>query len=513
MFFNVYILPHAWQLISAVHLLFIIFVLFFERQGSARRMAWLLALVFLPVVGMLLYIMFSGHFFTRTKRMIKTKRFVYMQMAPFYQIQHDFFISHADDIADPRIRENLPFITMNLTRGASLLSFSDSVEFFCWGEDMFERLCGELAAAKSSIHLEYFTFRNDATGRRILSILCEKARDGVEVKLLYDDFGSILTPAAFFRQLDKAGGESRAFFRVRTGLPLSINFRNHRKVAVIDGEIGYMGGVNVGDEYANCSRHRKPLWRDTHIRLTGSSVPALQMYFLLDWYSVTAWDSRTHKVPDLYRYFPQSFLTALSDELERKTYADFISDSANMNRVPTQIMTAGPNDTNVGAIEDALIYMIMRAKKSVYIQTPYFTPDEPFFTALKIAAGAGIDVRVMVPGKWDKFYVRAAAMEFMRELLAFGVKFYAYPGFIHAKTLVIDSELVTVGSTNIDQRSFQLHFEINAFFYDAPTARRYADIFAEDQKVCTPVDADALNAKFIGVRAWWGFCKLFSPLM
>ena len=173
MFFNVYILPHAWQLISAVHLLFIIFVLFFERQGSARRMAWLLALVFLPVVGMLLYIMFSGHFFTRTKRMIKTKRFVYMQMAPFYQIQHDFFISHADDIADPRIRENLPFITINLTRGASLLSFSDSIKFFCWGEDLFERLCGELAAAKSSIHLEYFTFRNDATGRRILSILCD----------------------------------------------------------------------------------------------------------------------------------------------------------------------------------------------------------------------------------------------------------------------------------------------------------------------------------------------------
>jgi cardiolipin synthase len=182
-------------------------------------------------------------------------------------------------------------------------------------------------------------------------------------------------------------------------------------------------------------------------------------------------------------------------------------------KIPTQVIASGPNDMYKSENRDMMIRMIMDAKESIYLQTPYFTPDEAFISALKIAALSGKDIRIMVPGKWDKAYVKAAAMEFIREMIPYGIKFYAYPGFIHAKTLVVDGKIVTIGTTNIDTRSFELHFEMNIIFYDATFAQKNVDIFLEDQKKCTLIEKENLDKAPIFKRTLWGFFKLFSPLM
>ncbi|AEE16221.1 cardiolipin synthase [Treponema brennaborense] len=503
-----------WDIVHTLNILFIGFILFFERKESARRMAWLLTLVLLPGIGMILYLLFSGHFFTRTKRMSTTTAYINEKLKNLKAEQLAYLKERRHELPNHVIKDYFPLVDMNLSKGGSLLTATDSIEIYRWGQDMFTQLKKDLQAAERTINMEFFIFHNDATGCEIMEILCRKAREGVDVKLLYDDFGSISTPTGFFRKLDKAGGKSLAFFPVRRGLPFSINFRNHRKITVIDGTIAYMGGVNVGDEYANRNRsNRKPFWRDTHIRFTGTSVVQLQTVFCIDWFSMPAWKTRLHGPEDTAKYFPPNVFSDFTQQVSVKEHPDIFDTIFSTGKIPTQIVTAGPDDIQKTEIEDALIRMIMSAKKYVYIQTPYFTPDAQFFTALRIAAFSGVDVRIMVPGVWDKFYVKAASHEFMREMLALGIKFYQYNGFIHSKTMVVDRKIATVGSTNIDTRSFELHFEVNAIFYDAKLALTCEKIFLDDIKNAAEASKGTFDNHFILKRAWRGFCKLFSPLM
>ena len=332
--------------------------------------------------------------------------------------------------------------------------------------------------------------------------------------MLYDDMGSIRTPSSFFEKLDKAGGTSLAFSPLRWRLPLSINFRNHRKNIVIDGKTGYMGGMNIGDEYANNSKNkRKPLWRDTHVRITGSSVLSMQAIFMTDWFTTPAWKTRLRKLEDITKYFPPAVFSGLQEKITSVSHVNVNKDIFTTRNIPTQILTAGPDDIHKTEIEDALVRMIMSAENYVYIQTPYFTPNPQFINAIKIAASSGVDVRIMVPEKWDKSYVRAASYEFIREMMDYGIGFYHYNGFIHSKTLVTDDRVATIGSTNIDTRSFELHFEMNGIFYDNNFAVKNKNIFMEDMKNCRLATKEWFDRQFILRRAIWIFCKLFSALM
>ena len=394
------------------------------------------------------------------------------------------------------------------------LTYADSVKTYCWGQDMFADMFSEIQQATDSVYVETFIIHNDKTGKKLMELLCQKAKEGLEVKLLYDDAGSISTPKGFFYQLDMAGGETQPFFPVKWKLPLSVNFRNHRKITVIDNKIAYMGGINIGDEYANCSENkRKPLWRDTHVRLTGECVLALRSVFYIDWFTTPTWKIQQKKLQDVSNYFVQdtSKLYPYQNNIDTiKTLEEKIFDN---NSIPVQVITAGPDDKFTSEIEDALIRMIMNAKKYVYIQTPYFTPDVQFYNALKIAVFSGVDVRIMVPKCWDKFYVKAAAFQNIRELLQCGIKFYHYKGFIHAKTLVSDDKVSTIGSTNIDTRSFDLNFEINSVFYDEKLAVSHKDIFLEDIKNSEVASLQWFDSRFILLRGIWGFFKLFSPIL
>jgi cardiolipin synthase len=497
-----------------LNIIFIVFVVFFERKEPARRMAWLFALVFLPVIGMIIYILFSGHFFTRNRKMETARRTVMDALQPYMNDQLDRLRNQPDKIPHPEVKKYAHLVSMNLVYGTSLLTYTENLKIFCWGQEKFESLCVDMEAATESIHMLYFIFRNDATGRRLLEILCRKAKQGIAVKLMYDDLGSIKTPESFFAPLKTAGGSVLPFFRLRFRLPFSLNFRNHRKIVVIDGKIGYMGGINVGDEYANCSRRKNPvLWRDTHIRMTGSSVQYLQLIFLIDWYAISGRITQIKSAEDVGKFFPLADFKNIGKRISEGSTMQLFGDLFQPKHIPTQIVSSGPDDIRKSEIRDGMIRMIMSAQSFIYIQTPYFTPDEAFLTILKIAAFSGIDVRIMVPGKWDKFYVKAATHEYMRELSGIGIRFFAYPGFIHSKTVVVDGRTATIGSANIDSRSFDLCFEANAFFYDRNTAGKCAKIFLEDQKVCTELHKKWFDSRFILIRAWWGFCKLFSPLM
>ena len=504
-FFNIFTLIG-----NILNIIFIIFVLFFERKESGRRFAWLLALVFLPVVGMVLYILCSGHFFTSTRKMEKIRKYLFSLTNPFLHQQKDFYIENKMSFKNKSLTDFEDIVTMNLINANANITFTDSTEIFTSGKDMFEKLCKDLENAKSFIYMQFFIFHKDEIGKKIMEILCKKAKEGVEVKLLYDDVGSILTPMLFFSKFDMAGGQSLPFFPVKIGVPLTLNFRNHRKNVIIDGEIGYLGGMNVGDEYIIGLRKKPECpWRDTHLRLTGNCVLSMMEFFLIDWQS-SAYGKKALKTTDkVSEYYPIERFETINKQILK----DLINDIPGDNKIPTQVISSGPNDVHKSEIRDMMIRMIMDAKESIFIQTPYFTPDEAFSSALKIAALSGKDIRIMVPGKWDKAYVKAAAMEFIRQMIPYGIKFYAYPGFIHSKTLVVDGKVVTIGTTNIDTRSFELHFEMNIIFYDAPFAQKNVDIFLKDQEKCTLIEKEVLDKTPLIKRTIWGFCKLFSPLM
>lgn len=605
---------------QAINILFVIFVLFFERKESTRRFVWIMLLLFFPVGGMVLYILFSGNFFTGTKRMHEVKQTAQQLTKDVRREQKATLTQSPSNIPNPVIKEFLPLITMNLMEGKSLLVSTDTAILYTRGEDFFNDLCQELESAKVSIFMEYFIFHKDNIGKRIMEILCRKAREGVDVKLIYDDLGSIATPRRFFRQLNKAGGEARPFFQIRIGLPLTLNYRNHRKLTVIDSDRAFIGGINIGDEYENKNKRFKPMWRDTVVRLTGSSVLTLQINFLSDWYSIDAWNKHTKGIEEAKKYFPGSFTDFFvradvgGGDASRKTGGDagnpdasgrtgggnasreiggdagnsdasgktgggnasgeiggdaenydaggktgggnasreiggdagnpdgnkglvsysiqkqevsakekkehslkfrksFLESLAGGKAIPTQIVTAGPNEKHKANIEDTFIRMIMSARKNIFIQTPYFTPDEGFYTVLKLAAYTGIKVRIMIPSQWDKFFMKAASYEFAREMCAEGVEFFLYPGFIHSKMMTVDGKISSIGTTNIDVRSFRLLFEENAIFYDKNFTAECERIFEEDMELCRPVTKEDFDKRFILKRAWGSFCKLFSPLL
>lgn len=502
------------NLIAACNLVFLVFVLFFERKESRRRFVWILILVFLPNgIGMVLYILFSGHIFAATRRMRDLNATAGQFSAPLRERQKKMLARKRASLPNHVIKSFMPLVDMNLSDGNSLLTYAENTSIFTYGAAFFDDLCAELEAARQSINMEFFIYRQDQIGTRVMEILCRKAREGVDVKLLYDDFGCFLTRVRFFRRLDAAGGRSRPFFLVRVGLPLTLNYRNHRKVVIIDSNKAYIGGMNLADEYANWNPRRRLNWRDTMVKLEGSCVLAMQSNFLGDWYSQGAWVNRPKTIESMLRYFPPSFAEKLLDTSELERGSDLMQELFVKDRIATQVITNDPSDSKKANIEDAFIRMIMSAQKSIYIETPYFTPDEEFQNALKIASYSGVKICIVIPGAWDKFFMKAASYEFARELCADGIRFYIYPGFIHSKMLSVDGKIASIGTTNIDNRSFSLHFEENILFYDERFTARCDAIIERDMQHSQAVTKEFFDAKPLVVRAFWSFCKLFSPLL
>lgn len=491
---------------SALNVIMILFLLFFEDSNSLNRFTWILLLSFMPIVGVVAYFLFSGKLFTRTKKMLQATQRASDHFSLKLETQEKNLDALMSNFKTDTKDSYGSLIRMNMRYGKSPLTTGNCVNILKDGEDKFQALFHEIEQAKKTIHLSYFIINNDETGRSLIKILSQKAHQGVKIRFLYDHVGSFFLSSQFFKPLVKAGGKVSKFFPVSLINPFSINYRNHRKLVIIDSVIGYFGGMNVGDEYANRNNARPYYWRDTQVRITGPAVRMLQTQFLIDWYTSTSEEA------SLFEKMPVSSL--LGKDFEQELEAPpCITSLDSCSNVATQIVSSGPDDKQNDEIRDAMIHMILKAKESVYIESPYFTPDESFKMALKIAALSGIDVQIIVPGTWDKWYVKFAAMPFINELMSYGVKFWFYNGFIHSKMLVVDRNLATIGSTNMDTRSFSLHFELNAFFYSLEFSELCSKMFDEDRANSQPVPIDFYTRASPIKKGIWNFFKLFSPLM
>lgn len=448
-----------------------------DNRQPAKTMAWMLVLMFIPFLGIILYIFFGQN--TRKERKIwqqsldqLTKR----SMLEFVE-QKDFNIPE-----EYRTISNL-FMNQNL----ALPFKNNEVEIYTSGYDFFPSLLMEIGKAEHHIHIDTFIISDDPLGRIIADALIDKARQGIEVRLIYDDVGSWRTPNSFFTRMRNEGIEVYAFMPVRfPAFTSRVNYRNHRKICVIDGEVGFIGGMNIARRYVQGTP--KQSWRDTHVKLTGAAVYGLQRAFLVDWYFVS-----------------KVFIT------ERSYYPEII---IGQNNSLVQVVTSSPTSL-WPEIEQGYVRILTNAKHYVYMETPYFLPTDPILFAMRVAALSGVDVRLMIPYETDTKVVEWASRSYVIEASKAGVKILLYrKGFNHSKLLVSDDAMATIGSTNVDFRSFENDFEANAFFYDKKIALQVKEVFLADQK--DSIDLDDVR-RFIKKpflqRLWESFVRLLSPLL
>jgi cardiolipin synthase len=364
----------------------------------------------------------------------------------------------------------------------------NDIKVYTDGYSMVQSLLSTIAKAKHHIHLEFYIFENDAVGRLVRDALMDKAREGVEVRVLYDDVGCWKVDHLFYDAMREVGIEVRSFLKVRfPRFTSKVNYRNHRKLCVVDGKIGFIGGMNIALRYVKGMRHQG--WRDTHLRVEGSGVYAIQRAFLIDWYFVD-----------------RTLITS------RKYYPEINKDIC--NDCIMQVVTSSPI-TQWPDIMQGYVRILLQAKKYVYMETPYFLPTEPILFALRTAALAGVDVRLMIPEHGDAKLVEWASRSYVFEVAEAGVSVYYYKGeFNHSKLLVSDDSICTCGSTNVDFRSFENNFESNAFFYDEDMALRMKNVYLEDEKLCVPLKKlKNINHLPFGERLWESLIRLLSPLM
>ncbi len=444
----------AFTIVVCFNFLLLISMVFLEKRKPENIIAWITVLTFLPVVGFLLYIVFGSGLSVRTRRMIKKKAISERDIIRNIKGIQTLEEAKLDGI----LKDDQELATLCYSYGSYPLPGND-IKIYSSGQDKMKALKEDLLKAQKSINMEYYIFADDKTGKEVMDILCKKAREGLDVKLIYDSIGSRKAPRRFFKRLEKAGGQVGEFFppfmHIRL-INLKLNYRNHRKVVVIDGKIGYTGGINIRNDHIGLDRKLRP-WRDTHLRIEGAGVYALQNIFLDDW----RYCKDDNTPPRLYLengYFPSPKICGSAT---------------------TQVITSGP-DSEVPRIKETFVKMILNAKKRVYIQTPYFIPDDVFFSALRIAIKSGIDVRIMVPKIPDKKTVYLATLSYLKEMSELGIKIYLYNGFLHSKAIVVDDNKLSIGTCNTDNRSFGLNFENTVIIYSHELNEQYSNIFQND---------------------------------
>lgn len=447
-----------------------------ENRNPVKTIAWCLLLILTPVAGLLLYILFGMD--NRHRKLIKEEDLNHLK-----EITE---MTQRDDISTEISDRHKPLADMLRKMNKAYPLSGNNVEIITDFYTMSDRLVSDIEGARHHINLLFFKFEDDEAGRRIADALIRKAEEGVQIRLIYDDAGNLMVPRRFYGRLRKHGIQVRGFIRIL--LPIlsrDYNSRNHRKVVVIDGKVGYMGGMNIAQRYAEGLKWG--IWRDTHMRITGPAVSELQTSFLTDW-KFTKGDEPDMK--SMYPYNPPCGKTVM------------------------QIVTGGPMD-KWNIIMQAYMTAIASARSYVYLQSPYFIPPEPIMKVLQNAAISGLDIRIMIPYRGDKGILPPwASRSYIKEALSAGIRIYLYrKGYMHAKTMVIDDTFVTIGSTNIDFRGFEQDFEINAFMYDENLALQQRDIFLEDQKDAEQVDPTEWDKRPFIDKAKESVARIFSPVL
>ena len=470
-------------LIHIINVLTIVYMVFKEKRSANSIIAWTLILYITPVIGFILFLLLG-------RRINKANMF------GIKNIEIKIFADYLKQVKEKESLKNSNLKNVDMIMSLEAMGYSpyrddNEVSMYSDGRLFFDELVLSLSKAQKSINIEFYIFKNDEIGTKILNILEEKAKAGLEIRLLYDSVGSRSLNRDVLKKLIAAGGKVGEFFP--SWLKLinpNMNFRNHRKIVVIDSRVGFVGGFNVGDEYLGKDK-KFGYWRDTHIKFEGSAVKDLDLRFLADW-----------------RY-------ATKEELDFKYMLEEDEDNIRPANIGMQIVSSGPNLSDRYEIKLGYLKMIQKAKNYIYIQSPYLIIDKTIADSLKLAAVSGVDVRIMIPGKGDHPFVYWANLVYAGELLDFGVKIYHYDknAFLHAKTVVIDDEICSIGTANMDTRSFELNFEVNAFIYSEKIAREQKEEFEKDILICQELTIEKYNSRSRVVKFKEAISRLFSDVL
>ena len=461
------------------------------EKKPVKIFAWTIVLM-IPFVGLVAYIYVGKGISTKTKFMLKRRK---VKIDEFEHLLNEEVKLVRSTGNNKRDEERNDLVLLNLNNAKSIYTVYNDVKYFKWGKDMLENLLKDLENAKHTINILFYIFATDATGKRVRFLLIKKAKQGVKVKVIYDAVGSMYTYKRFFRSLIKNGGEVETFFPPLFGIRILngyANYRNHRKIVVIDGKIGYTGGMNLRNDHMGLKRRLSP-WRDTHLRIEGPAVYELQNVFLSDWRFLNK------------KYIPAHVF------FNTNYYYRFNNSFDSEKKVGMQVIASSPDTLNQ-PIKECMIKMIMSAKSNVKIQSPYFVLDDSMKEALILAMLSGVKVEIMFPRIADHKSVWLASLNYLKEMQKYGANIYFYNGFLHSKTLCVDDSVVTVGSCNMDIRSYSLNFEINCVMYGKEIANKQNELFENDKRNSELIKENYFKKMNIFRKIGMKFCNLFSAI-
>lgn len=486
------ILSTIFSVLYVIIIAVVIILVIADNSPAPNKLAWILILTAFPLVGLVLYFLIG--FSLRAKWKFEKRHELSLKVfsGQGSEALADLLNGDSRDLVDKKWR---PLVNL-LSGPMSRAHVGNSFEIITSGERKLELLLRDIEAARHSIHVEYFHFGNDESSRKIKELLMRKAREGVEVRFIYERLANFPVPTGYYYEMKKAGVQIVRYKGPSGGLlshVSTLNYRDHRKIMLIDGKIGYTGGMNLNKNYF----HR---WKDTHLRIMGRSVASLQAIFLDGWFG----NGGTISSP-LVNYFPM--LTHEAEPL-------FDEDREGVFHGKTMMVVPDEPDSSYPVTLFGYEWIIHNAQKYIYFQSPYFVPPDSILNALKSASLRGVDVRLMVPRKVDTPLMAAANRSYFQECFSAGVRVFEREGeFIHSKTVVCDDGLLLIGTSNIDNRSFELNFEDNAFIFDPESTIYYKEMFLKELDVCTEV-----TPRRWGQRKWYNklaerFMRLFSPLL
>lgn len=485
------ILSFALYFANFVLVVYVVWRLVMRKSDPVKTLTWILVLILLPFVGLILYLLIGQNY--RKDAIFRNKRIVDIEVRKKLALSQLEHYSNLDNI-ETSVSSYKKLIRQNLLGNYSILAAIDKIDFFFSAREALDAMIADMESATQHIHLQTFIFMDDDIGMRIRDILAKKASEGVEVRVMYDSIGSIKSKRRFFKEMREAGIEVLEFSPVRIFRPTSkINYRNHRKILVVDGRVGYVGGVNIADRYYDGGAYKE--WRDTQIRVEGEAVFPMQSSFLLD------------------RYF------TISRHLTRrkKYYADL--DFENLYRpkkgtdIYSQFLTSGP-DSDWSSIMDCYFSMITGANRRICINTPYFTPADSLMKAIRTAALGGVEVNVMMPARTDSTLIHYCSRSYIKDLLKAGVNVYLFQsGFNHSKSISVDGEICMVGSANMDNRSLLHDFEVMSVIYSQKCAAIMEEQFDKDISRCEKLSLSKWKKRRTREKIYEALARLVSPML
>ncbi len=475
------------EIFYALVVLAVTIKIIYDTHDSVKTLGYLLLIVFLPIVGIIFYFSFGVNY---RKQKLYSKKIV--RNNTLFQSLYEYIMAKSKeqiDVHKELLDNKASLAQMMLTGSSSPLAEISDLKLLINGEAKFPEVLAALEQARDHIHIEYYIYADDHIGNQIKDILIRKAREGIKVRFIYDDFASHKLGRRMVKELRNAGVEVFPFYKVRIFMLANrMNYRNHRKIIVVDGEYGFVGGINVDDRYINDGKN-KLYWRDTHLSFRGHAVGGLQYVFISDWNFCAR-----QQIEITNRYFPISNVPTRPDSL-------------------VQIINSGP-DSELAEIMLSYMGAISAANSRIFVTTPYFIPNETIMNAMKTAALKGIDVRLLVPGISDSRLVNAASCSNYQELLEVGVRIYRYnKGFVHAKTMVVDDNLSIIGTANMDIRSYDLNFEINAMVFDRQLNSELAAAFMNDLQGSQELNLEEWKSRRKWIQFGETLARLVSPLL